>query len=174
MTSPTAHLTDAQAQRLLDGVLSEAEAPEAERHVAGCAACQATVATYRMLAEALDDLEVPDLPLDFTDGVLARIDVRERALARERKHAVAILAGVALATVAAFAVAGAAAWAPVVSSAADFLGSAAHVVRIGASFVPDVVGALRLQIIVAAAALSVPLLLALSRLMLPAPRTETA
>ncbi|HET7824552.1 MAG TPA: anti-sigma factor [Anaeromyxobacter sp.] len=174
MTPPTAHLTDAQAQRLVDGMLSEAEAPEAERHAATCAACQATVATYRMLARALDDLEVPDLPVDFTDGVIARIDVRERALARERKHAVAILAGVVLATVAAFAAAGAAAWAPVVASAADFLGSAAHVLRIGASFVPDVVGALRFQILVAAAALAVPLLLALSRLMVPVTRTETA
>jgi anti-sigma factor RsiW len=172
MTSPTAHLTDAQAQRLVDGVLSEAEAPAAERHVATCSACQATVATYRMLAEALEDLEVPDLPADFTDGVLARIDVRERALARERKHAVAILAGVGLAAALAFAVAGAAAWAPVVASGADLLGNAAHVFRVGAAFVPDVVGALRFQIIVAAALLSLPLLLALSRLM-PAPRAET-
>jgi anti-sigma factor RsiW len=174
MTSPTAHLTDAQAQRLVDGMLSEAEAPAAELHAASCAACQATVATYRMLASALDDLEVPALPLGFTDGVLARIDSRERALARERKHAAAILAGVVLATVAAFAVAGAAAWAPVVASAVDFVGRAAHLFRIGASFVPDVVAALRFQILLAAAALAVPLLLALSRLMLPAPRTETA
>jgi anti-sigma factor RsiW len=169
----TGHLTDAEAQRLVDGALSEAEAPALELHVAGCSACQATVATYRMLAAALDDLEVPELPADFTDGVLARVDARERALARERKHAVAILAAVALATVVAFVIAGASAWAPVVSSSADFLGDAVHTFRIGWSFVPEVLSALRFQIIFAAAALSLPLLLALARLM-PAPRPETA
>jgi anti-sigma factor RsiW len=173
MTSITGHLGDADAQRLVDGALSEAEAPALERHVASCAACQATVAAYRMLSAALDDLELPELPADFTEGVLARVDARERRVARERRHAVAILAGVALAAVAAFAVAGASAWAPVVSSSADLLGSTVRAFRIGWSFVPDLVGALRFQIIVVAAALSLPLLLALSRLM-PAPRTETA
>lgn len=169
----TGHLSDAEAQRLVDGALSEAEAPALERHVASCSACQATVATYRMLAAALEDLDVPELPADFTDGVLARVDARERAAARERKHAVAILAAVALATVAAFAIAGASAWAPVVSTSADLLGSAVRAFRIGWSFLPDVVGALRFQIIFAAAALALPLLLALARLM-PAPRAETA
>jgi anti-sigma factor RsiW len=174
MTPLTGHLSDVEAQRLVDGALSETEAPELERHVAGCAACQANVATYRMLSAALDDLEVPDLPLDFTDGVLARIEVHERAAARERRHAVAILAGVVLATVAAFVVAGASAWAPVLSSAADLLGSGVRAFRIGAGFVPDVLGALRIQIILAAGVIAVPLLVALSRLM-PAPaRAETA
>jgi anti-sigma factor RsiW len=169
----TGHLSDAEAQRLVDGALSEAEAPALELHVAGCSACQTTVATYRMLAAALDDLEVPELPADFTDSVLARIDARERTLARERKHAVAILAAVALASVVAFAIAGASAWAPVVSSSADLLAGAIETFRIGWSFVPDVVGAMRFQIIFAAATLSLPLLLGLARLM-PAPRPETA
>jgi anti-sigma factor RsiW len=169
----TGHLSDADAQRLVDGALSEAEAPALERHVAGCSACQTTVATYRMLAAALDDLAVPELPADFTDGVLARVDARERAVARERTHAVAILAAVALATVIAFAIAGASAWAPVVSSSADLLAGALETFRIGWSFVPDVLSALRFQIIFAAAALALPLLLALARLM-PAPRAETA
>ncbi|HEY6099032.1 MAG TPA: zf-HC2 domain-containing protein [Anaeromyxobacter sp.] len=173
MTILTGHLTDAQAQRLLDGALSAAEAPAVERHVAGCAACQATVATYRMLSEALEDLDVPELPAGFTEGVLARIDVHERAAASERRHAVAILAGVLAATAVAFAVAGASAWAPVVSSIADLLAGAVRAFRIGSAFVPDVVGALRFQIIFAAAVLALPLMLALARLM-PAPRAETA
>lgn len=173
MTPLDGHLTDSQAQALVDGALPADQALEAERHAAGCAACQANVALYRMLAAALDDLDVPTLPADFTDGVLARIDARERSLARERKHAVAILAGVVLATVAAFAAAGATAWAPVVSSSADLLAEAVRALRIGWSFIPDVVGALRFQIIFAAAALALPFLLALSRLM-PTPRAETA
>jgi anti-sigma factor RsiW len=173
MTPLTRHLSDAEAQRLVDGALSEADASELERHAAGCAACQASVATYRMLSAALDDLAVPDLPADFTEGVLARIEVNERAVARERSHAAAILAGVVLATVAAFFVAGASAWAPVVSSAAGVLGGGVRAFRIAAGFVPDVLGALRLQILLAAGVLAVPLLLALTRLM-PAPRPETA
>lgn len=172
MTTRSRHLSDADAQRLVDGALPEAEAPALERHLAGCAACQATVETYRMLTAALDDLEAPPLPPDFTDGVLARIDVRERAVARERRHALAILATVVLATSAAFAAAGASAWAPVVSSAAEVFAGALRAARIGADFVPTLVSALRPQIILAAAVLALPLLLALSRLM-PAPRAET-
>ncbi len=174
MTALQGHLTDAQAQRLVDGALPADEALRAEAHLAGCPACAAEVETYRLLSSALDDLEVPALPADFTDGVLARIDARERALARERRHAIAILAGVVAATAAAFAVAGAAAWAPTVSSAADLLGSGARALHLASGFVPSVVSALRLQIILAAAAMALPLLLALVRLM-PAPeRSETA
>ena len=172
MTLFNGHLDDAQAQRLVDGALSAAEAPDVERHAAACAACRVNVAAYRMLAAALDDLQLPELPADFTDGVLARIETRERAVARERKHAVAILAGVALATAVAFVVAGASAWAPVVSSSADVLARAIHAARIGSSFVPDLLGAFRFQIIFATAVAALPLLLALARLM-PAARTET-
>jgi anti-sigma factor RsiW len=173
MTNPILHLTDAQAQRLVDGMLSAAEAPAVERHAAACAECRATVETYRMLATALEELEAPELPADFTDGVLALVETRERTLARERRHAFSILGALAACTVAAFAVAGASAWAPLFSSAADTFGAAAEAFQIGSTFLPHVVGALRLQIIVVAAALAVPLLLALARLM-PQQRTEIA
>jgi anti-sigma factor RsiW len=172
MTNPTLHLTDAQAQRLVDGMLSAAEAPAVERHAATCAGCRAAVETYRMLASALEDLEVPELPADFTEGVLALVERRELALARERRHAVAILGVLAACTVAAFAIAGASAWAPVFSSVAEGFGRVAHAFQVGATFVPHVVGALRLQIIVATAALAVPLLIALSRLMPQPQRAE--
>jgi anti-sigma factor RsiW len=173
MTTLQGHLTDAQAQRLVDGALPQHEAVLAEAHVAGCPACAAEVETYRLLSSALDDLEVPTLPADFTEGVLARIDAEERALARERRHALAILAGVVAATAAAFTVAGAAAWAPTLSSAADLFGTGARALQLASGFVPKIVSALRFQIIFAAAALALPLLLALVRLM-PAPqRVET-
>ena len=165
MTNPSLHLTDAQAQRLVDGMLSAAEAPAVERHAAACAECRATVETYRVLASALENLEVPPVPEDFTADVLALVEHRERALARERRHALAILGVLAACTVAAFAIAGASAWAPVLSSVAETLGTAARAVQVASTFVPHLVGALRLQIIVAAAALAVPLLVALSRLM---------
>jgi len=175
MKTPTPeHLADALAQRLVDGTLPADEALLAEAHVASCAACAAEVESFRMLSAALDDLDVPELPADFTEGVLARIDVQERALARERRHAVAILAVFVVATAAAFAAAGARAWAPVVSSTAAAFGSLARVVHVGSAFVPDVVSALRFQIILAAAVLALPLLLGLVRL-IPAPhRTEIA
>ncbi len=174
MTNPSLHLTDAQAQRLVDGMLSAAEAPAVERHAAACADCRATVETYRMLAAALEDLEVPALPADVTDGVLALVGRREVALARERRHAFAILGVLAACTAAAFALAGASAWAPMLSSVAETFGRVARAFQVGATFVPHLVGALRLQIIVATAALAVPLLIALSRLMPQPQRAEIA
>lgn len=173
MTALTRHLTDSQAQRLVDGALSPAEASGIELHLAGCAECLATVESYRLLASALEDLGTPQVPDDFTDGVLARIDARERSVARERRHALAIFVGVLAAAVAAFFLAGPSAWVPEVSSLAEAVGSAARALEIGESFVPAVVGAFRVQILVVAALAALPLLLALA-LLVPAPDAETA
>ena len=171
MTSFTGHLTDAQAQQVVDGALLEAEAATVERHVAECLECQAAVESYRVLAVALEGLAVPPLPADFTAGVFARIDAHERASVHERRWALGILGGAAVATILAFVAAGAGAWAPAVSTAAEGFGALARAVRIGAGFVPALVGAFRLQIILAAAAVAVPLLVALARLM-PAPEAR--
>jgi anti-sigma factor RsiW len=173
MTTVSGHLTDALAQRFVDGILPAAEEAEVSRHAAGCVECQAMIESYRMLTSALEDLELPALPADFTQGVLARIDAQERAAARERRYALGILAAVVGATAAVFVVLGAGAWAPVLSSVADHLGGAARVLKIGAGFVPAVVSALKLQIILVVAAFALPLLIALARLM-PAARTEVA
>jgi anti-sigma factor RsiW len=174
MTTFTGHLTDAQAQRALDGMLDPARDAGVERHLAGCAECQALVASYEALADALGGLDdALPLPDDFTGAVIARIDARERAAARDRRLAVGILAGVALAAVATFALAGASAWAPTFSRWADGVGDVLRAFRVGAGFVPTLVSALRVQIVLAAGIVALPLLVALARLM-PAPRPEVA
>jgi anti-sigma factor RsiW len=165
------HLTDVEAQRLAEGAPRDPGAAEAERHAASCVRCRAEVEAYRMLSAALDDLAAPPLPADFTDGVLARVEAQERAATRERRHAVAIFSAAVVAAAVTFAIAGAAAWAPVVSSLADRVGRGVHALQIGWSFLPTVVGALRFQILFAVAALALPLVYALVRLM-PAPQAE--
>jgi anti-sigma factor RsiW len=171
MTPRAAHLTDADAQRLAGRTLPPVEAADLQRHADGCAACRETVEEYRSLGAALAGLEVPDLPDDFTAGVLSRIETRERSVARERRHALLILGALAAATAAAFVAAGASAWAPLVSSAAEAIGAAARAARLGAALAPHV-GALPPQIAVLAAALPVPLLLALARLAAPPGRAH--
>lgn len=173
MTVLDLHLTDEVAQRLVEGSLPAAEAGTAEAHAAGCAGCGALVESYRILTSALDDLSIEPPPADFTEGVLARIDARDRAAARERRHGLSIFAGVVLATLGAFALAGPGAWAPEISSLADRLGDAARAFQIGESFVPTLLGALRGQILVVSAAAAVPLLLLLSRFV-PSPEAESA
>ena len=167
------HLTDDLAQLLVDGALPADEADEALAHVAACLECQATVETYRMLAGALDDLEVPEVPAFFTAGVLDRIATRERALARERRTAAAIF-GAALAAIAVAAVfLGAGTWAPAASRLVEGLGEAGRTLRLGSDVLGPIVSALRLPIAALCAAAALPILFALSRLM-PSPRTEIA
>ncbi len=173
MTALDRHLTDEIAQRLLEGSLPAGEAGIAEAHAAGCAGCAALVESYRILSSALDDLSIEPPPGDFTEGVLARIDLRERAAARERRHGLSIFAGVVLATLGAFALAGPGAWAPEISALAERVGDAARAFQIGGSFVPDILGALRVQILVVSAVAAVPLLLLLSRFV-PSPEAESA
>lgn len=173
MTTFTGHLTDAQAQRLMDGALLDAEAAEVEAHAASCADCQALVESYQALGDALGALEIPELPADFTADVLARIDVRERTVARERRFAVTVCAGVLVALIVAVVLAGAGTWAPVASRVVNGLGTAGRALRIGADVVTPIVSALRLQLALACAAVALPVLLLLSRLM-PSPRAEVA
>jgi anti-sigma factor RsiW len=176
MTTFTGHLTDAQAQRLLDGALDPARDAGVELHAEACPGCRDLVDSYRALADALADLDpaaaVP-LPGGFTAEVMSRIDARERLVARERRLALVILGGAVAAAAAVFAVAGADAWTPAVARWVDGLGEASRALRVGRSFVPTVVGALRVHILVGAAILAAPLLLALSRLV-PARDARTA
>jgi anti-sigma factor RsiW len=173
MTTFTGHLTDAQAQRLMDGVLLESEAAEVEAHAAACRGCQALIESYQALGDALEALEVPELPADFTAGVLARIDVRERAVARERRFAVGICAGVLVALLVAVVLAGAGTWAPLASRVVNGLGATGQTLRLGAEVLPPIVSALRLQLALLCAVVAFPVLFLLHRLM-PTPETEVA
>lgn len=168
----TTHLTDAQAQDLVDGLVTAADAEALAAHVAGCPACEALVDSYQALCAALDALPLPELPDDFTRGVLARVDARERQRSRERRTAVAVVAGALAALAAAALAAGARTWVPAVTHFADDLGATARALKLGADVLPPVLAALRLPIAAAAAAIAVPVLYALSRL--TSPRTEIA
>jgi anti-sigma factor RsiW len=172
MTTFTGHLTDAQAQRLVDGALLDAERTLVLEHQAACPECQALAASYRALSDALDGLELPELAPDFTETVLARIDRRERAAARERRVAAAIMVAGTCALVAAFGLS-VGQWGDAIVRGLDLLAGAARALRLSAEVATPVVSALRLHIGLACAVLAVPLLVALSRLM-PAPATETA
>jgi anti-sigma factor RsiW len=173
VTPQTPHLTEEQAQELVDGLLAPFEAEPLAAHAAACSSCQARVEAYRSLCQALDTLPLPELPADFTDGVLDRVDAQERARARERRTAVAVVAGTLGALVAALAAAGARTWIPAAAHLVDDLGAAARAVRFGLDVLPPVVAALRIPIAVACAAFTAPVLYALSRLT-TSPRTEIA
>jgi anti-sigma factor RsiW len=159
-----AHLTDELAQSLVDGLLPAGARAQCEAHVDACAECRLLVDSYVALAGALDDLAAPLPPPDFTDVVMQRIDARERARAWERKLAFGILGAAACAAFLIFALLGASAWAPMVSRVSDALGGAVRAAWVGADVVAPLVRALRIQIALGCAALGLPLLLALSRL----------
>jgi anti-sigma factor RsiW len=173
VTTFTGHLTDGQAQRLLDGLLDPVLDADVAEHAAACPDCAALVESYRFLGEALGDLALPELPADFTAGVLARIETSEAALVRERRVGFAVMSVVLLGAAGALAAAGAGAFATTVAGWADGLGEAARALRLGQGLLPGLLAALRVQIIIGAAAVAVPLLIGLSRLM-PAPRAEIA
>ena len=158
------HLTDELAQDLVDGLLAQGRRTECEAHAAGCSACWTLVESYRALGDALDGLEAPSPPPDFTDTVMECIEARERMWARERRLAFGIAAVVALLAAAAFAFAGASAWAPAVSRISGKLGGLATVISVGSDVLSPVVRALRVQIALGCTALGLPLLYALSRL----------
>ncbi len=158
------HLSDELAQRHLEGMLAGPVATEVEEHLAACAGCRALEASYRALGEALDALVPAEPPADFTSGVLARIEARERAAARERRLALGILAGVGAAAVALFAVAGQGAWAPLLSRWSNALVGATAALRIGSDVLDPVFRTLRAEIALACAVLGLPLLVAMKRL----------
>jgi anti-sigma factor RsiW len=172
MTTVSGHLTEAQAQRLLDGQLDPASDSGVEAHVACCAECCALVDSFAALGEALSGLSAPELPADFTATVMARIDDVDRAAARERRWAFGLAAAVLLVAVASVTAAGATGLANVVSTVSEQLELAGRALRVGVGVLPGLLSALRLPLLLATTALSLPILYGLSRLM-PAARTET-
>ncbi len=164
------HLTDDEAQALLDGLLDAPSAARVEAHLEGCADCQALVASFDALSEALSTLPVSEPPADFTAGVMARIDARERSLAADRRVALGILGAVAALLLVAVAAAGQAAWAPALSAVSTAGVRALQAFRVSSDVLSPVLSALRLPILLATAALGIPLVLALARLSQPRSR----
>jgi anti-sigma factor RsiW len=171
MTTMSGHLTEAQAQRLLEQALEPRVDAGVPEHAASCPGCSALVESFRALDQALDDLPVPTLPDDFTAQVMARIDDAERAAARERRWAFGLAAAVLLVAGSSVAVAGATGLGNVVSALTEQLDLAGRAIRVGAGVLPGLLSALRLQLLLLTSALSLPILYGLSRLM-PAARTE--
>jgi anti-sigma factor RsiW len=161
------HVDELEAQSYLDGLMPEPERAAVDAHLAGCESCQALVFSFESLEAALADLPLAEPPPDFTAGVMARIDEREAALAGERRVVVAVLAVVSVAIAVALALAGQAAWAPALSAVSSVGVSLLQGLRIASDVVAPLVEALRLQIILACAAVGIPLLLAVSRLSAP-------
>ena len=161
------HLDEEKAQAFLEGLLTDGERAGVDRHLESCACCQALVLSFEALEEALSRLPAAEPPAGFTAGVMARIDEREKAKAGERRVVVAVLAAVSAALAVALLLAGQAAWAPALSAVSSAGVRALHGLRISADVLSPVVSALRVQIIVATAAVGISLLLVLSRLAAP-------
>jgi anti-sigma factor RsiW len=161
------HLDEEEVQSFLEGLLPGGERARVDAHLESCAACQSLLVSFEALEEALSGLTLADPPIDFTAGVMARIDEREKAKAGERRVVVAVLATVSAALVVAVLLAGQAAWAPALSAVSSVGVSALRTARIASDVMSPVISALRVQIIVALAVVGIPLLLALSRLATP-------
>ncbi|HET8733841.1 MAG TPA: zf-HC2 domain-containing protein [Anaeromyxobacteraceae bacterium] len=161
------HLTEDEAQLHLEGALDESVQQGVDAHLAGCPECQALVLSFSALADALSDLPVAEPPPDFTAGVMARIEEQEATRAAERRLTVAVFGAVAVSLAVTLVLAGQAAWAPALSAVSSGAVQALQAFRISADVLSPLVSALRIQIIVATAALGIPLLLALSRLASP-------
>ena len=161
------HLTEDDAQQFLEDGLAAPERSRAEKHLAGCPSCQALVLSFEALSDALSELPLGEPPADFTAGVMARIDEQEAVRAGERRVTLAVLGAVGVSLAVALALAGQAAWAPALSAASTGAVKALQALRITSDVLSPVVSALRVQIIVAAAAVGIPLTLALSRLATP-------
>lgn len=161
------HLTDEEAQLHLESGLSAPEGARVETHLSGCPSCQALVSSFEALSEALTAMPLAEPPADFTAVVMARIDQRELARARERQATLAVLGAVAASLVVALAFAGQAAWAPALSAVSTGAVKALYAFRITSDVLSPLISALRLQIIVVVAAVGIPLTLALSRLAAP-------
>ncbi len=165
------HLTDELAQRLVDAAMPAQDEVEWRAHAAGCPPCAALLRSYRALGSALAGLGHDLLPPDFTASVMSAIDARERARSSERRLAVAILAAAAFVCAAVFAAAGASGFAAVLSRLSAGVGGLARTLVIGVDVLSPLVRALRLQIALGCAALGLPILFALSRLV---PRRASA
>jgi len=161
------HIAEDEAQLYLEGAIEPSEAVRIDDHLAGCVECQALVASFEALSQALSALPLADPPADFTAGVMARIDDREESRAAERKVTLAVLGVVAVAVAAGLAFLGQPAWGSALSAVSSAAVGALQAFRISSDVLSPVVSALRLQIAGLAALVAIPLFLALFRLAAP-------
>lgn len=159
------HLTEDEIQGHLCGLSSPEDSSLAAAHLDACPPCRALAHSFRTLFEALDRLPAPQPPANFTAAVLARVAEREEAAASERRVGALILAGTGAAMAAAAALAGPSAFAKAVSETSADLVGAVRALRLSGEVLAPVFGALRLEIAIACAALGLPLLIGLSRLL---------
>jgi anti-sigma factor RsiW len=158
------HLGDERAQAFVDDLVGGAEREACRVHAAACADCRLLVDSYRALAASLEGLETPAPPEGFTAAVLQRIDVAEAQRAWERRLSLGILGAAAGLAVLLFALSGAGAWAPLAGRLVEALGATITTTTVVREVASPLLHALRLQIVLGCAALGLPLLIALSRL----------
>jgi anti-sigma factor RsiW len=138
------HLNDERAQ-----LLTAPESLAAEEHLAACAACRALVASYRTLAEALDQLDRPAPPLDFGAAVALRTAAVDRAQAWSRRLAIGILTAATLLCFAAMAGGGRAAWDAAFSDATGLVETSLILARLGTSVLLPLFRALEVELLLA-------------------------
>lgn len=165
------HLTDDLAQAYVDRALPEAERALWMGHLDGCAECGLLVESYRALSAALDDLDAPAPPAGFTAAVMERIDLSERQRAWDRRLALGILSIATCLALTVLALAGSAGLAPALAGAAGAFARFATATSLAVDVAAPLVHALRFQIAIGCAALALPILFALSRLL---PRAAAA
>lgn len=158
------HLSDEQAQALVDRALPDDERARCHEHLASCPDCELLVESYRALSAALDDLDAPAPPPGFTAEVMACIALADRRRAWDRRLALGILGVATCLAAALLALAGGPGWARTLAGAADALAHLGTAVSVAVGVASPLLQALRLQIAVACAAVALPLLFALSRL----------
>lgn len=78
MANTAAHLTDSAVEQLADGLLAGPELERAKAHLNGCMTCAARLEASRALIEALSTLPRFAPSVDFTDAVMANIQIKPR------------------------------------------------------------------------------------------------
>lgn len=160
---PTGHLSDERVQRYVDELLSPTEREQAEAHLGACPACTRLAQEYREIFGGLAALPQPAPPPRFTQAVMTRVSAHRRDVALQRLVATATFATSLAAAVLCFVGAGNHIWAHEMSawsSALIGVGRSSHVV---VDVLGSVFAAVRLPLIMACAAVGVPLLLVLYR-----------
>lgn len=169
------HLPDELLQRHLDGALTAAESHEVEAHLGACPTCAALCAEYAALFGGLASLEeAPPPPPRFAQAVMARVATHEREVAQQRWWALGTFGGSVLLALICFASAGSHVWAHEVSSWSTGLVGLWRELHVAVDVLGTLITTLRVPLVAASAALTVPLLLVLYRALPERPLSASA